>query len=53
MRFAKRARIHMAFGPEIDMEHYPGSDLSDKRERRAARARAIWERVCRDYALFP
>ena len=53
MRLAKHARIHMAFGPQIDMENYPGSDLPDKWERRTARAHSIWEWVCSQYALFP
>lgn len=44
-RQAQCTPIHLAFGPEIDMDHYPGSDLKDKRQRRRARADAIWEKV--------
>jgi len=52
-RIAKRADIHLAFGPKIDMEHFPGSDSTDKHARRAARAEYICNLVKRDYAKFP
>ncbi len=52
-RIAKRAAIHLAFGSEIDMEKFPGSDAEDKHERRAARATYIHDLVSKDYALFP
>jgi glycerol-3-phosphate O-acyltransferase len=51
-RTAKRAPIHIAFAPRIDMEHFPGSDLEDKYERRAARAEHICNLVKQDYAKF-
>lgn len=35
------AAVHAIFGEEFDMDHYAGSELSDKRERRAARAAAL------------
>lgn len=44
-RTVKRTPIHLFFGPEIDMENFPGSDLENKVERRAARALAIWSTV--------
>lgn len=49
-RKIKRTGIHLGVGAEIDMERFPGSDLEDRHERRAARAQYIWERVCEDYA---
>jgi glycerol-3-phosphate O-acyltransferase len=52
-RNAKRADIHLAFGPRIDMENFPGSDLSDKHDRRSARAEYIGDLVRKDYAKFP
>lgn len=52
-RIAKRAGIHLAFGPRIDMENFPGSDSNDKHARRSARAEHIWNLVCQDYAKFP
>lgn len=52
-RTAKRAPIHIAFGPRIAMENFPGDDSSDKHERRAARAEYICNLVRQDYAKFP
>jgi glycerol-3-phosphate O-acyltransferase len=52
-RQTQRGAIHIAFGPRIDMEHFSGSDLTDKRERRQARADAIYQKVKQDYANFP
>lgn len=48
-RHIKRTGIHMAIGPEVDMEQLAGSDGADRHERRAARAQAIWSRVRDDY----
>ena len=31
------------------MEHFPGSDMSDKHERRKMRANYIWNLVKQDY----
>jgi len=42
--------IHMAFGAEIDMQHFPGSDVKDKRQKRKNRAEYIWELVKKDHA---
>lgn len=50
VRRAKRGKIHLAFGPEIDMENFPGSPIPDKRLRREARAHYIWELVRNHYA---
>ena len=52
-RIAKRAGVHLAFGPKIDMEHFPGSDSDDKHARRSARAAYIWNLVRQDYVKFP
>jgi glycerol-3-phosphate O-acyltransferase len=52
-RIAKRADIHIAFGPRIDMDHFPGSNSTDKHTRRIARAEYIWNLVRQDYAKFP
>jgi glycerol-3-phosphate O-acyltransferase len=51
-RHITRTGIHLAVGPEVDMEHYPGSDLADRHGRRTARATHIWRQVCDDYATF-
>ncbi len=48
-RLAKRGNIHLSFGPEIDMEHFPGCDIKDKHERRQARASFIWNLVRTHY----
>jgi glycerol-3-phosphate O-acyltransferase len=52
-RHITRTGIHLAVGDEVDMEHFPGSLSEDRHERRAARARVIWERVRDDHAAFP
>ncbi len=51
-RKAKRGGIHLAFGPVVDMEHFPGSEISDKHLRRKARADYIWNQVNIDYLKF-
>lgn len=48
-RHAQSTPIHIAFGNEINMENYPGSDNSDKRLKRKLRADYIWDLVCKDY----
>lgn len=53
-RITHGGAIHLHFGEEIDMEHFPGSHLAaDKRERRALRARYIWEQINAAYQQFP
>ena len=49
-RFAKRGGIHVAFGEQIDMEHFPGSGTTNKLERRKVRANYICDLVKKDYA---
>lgn len=41
--------VHMAIGPEIDMDHFPGSEGLDKKQKRKARAEYIWQLVNQDY----
>jgi glycerol-3-phosphate O-acyltransferase len=48
-RSSKRGPIHLSIGTEIDMERYPGYDLSNKHDRRGARADYIWSCVSTDY----
>jgi glycerol-3-phosphate O-acyltransferase len=48
-RYAKRSSVHLAFAPEFDMDHFPGSDQNDKILRRQARADAIWNVVDANY----
>lgn len=52
-RKAKRGAIHLAFGPKIDMDHYPGCEDPDKHLRRKARADYIWNLVKDLYQKFP
>jgi glycerol-3-phosphate O-acyltransferase len=42
--------VHLAFGAEIDMEHFPGSEAQDKKARRQERAHYIQSLVEKDYA---
>ncbi len=48
-RIAKRGGIHLYFGAKIDMECFPGSDITDKHARRKARSDYIWNQVNRNY----
>jgi len=52
-RITKRAGIHLAFGPRIEMENFPGNTSSDKHERRSSRANYICDLVRKDYERFP
>ncbi|MCC7007964.1 MAG: 1-acyl-sn-glycerol-3-phosphate acyltransferase [Acidobacteria bacterium] len=47
-RHIRRAGIHLAIGPEIDMEHI-GDAALDKHARRTARAEHIWRAVREEY----
>jgi len=44
-RRTKCSPIHLAFGEEIDMLHFPGSDNDDKKQRRVFRAEFVWNIV--------
>lgn len=48
-RLAKRAAVHLAIGPCIDMEKIPGADNPDKHVRRKCRSDYIWNLVKEDY----
>lgn len=52
-RFTKRAGVHLAFGPRVDMEHFPGSAGLDKHSLRSLRAEYICNLVRQDYVKFP
>lgn len=52
-RKTQRGGIHACFGKVIDMEHFPGSELSDKHARRQARADYICSLVKHEYSKFP
>jgi glycerol-3-phosphate O-acyltransferase len=41
--------LHLCFGDKLDMENYPGSDLEDKKERRKARCKHIYQIVKMGY----
>lgn len=45
--------VYLAFGEEIDMENFPGSENVDKRMKRNKRAEYIWQQVCQSYASLP
>jgi glycerol-3-phosphate O-acyltransferase len=45
--------VYLAFGEEIDMENFPGSEHLDKRAKRNQRAEYIWQQVCQNYRAFP
>lgn len=51
-RRAARSSIHLGIGPRIDMDAC-GDDVSNKRERRVARARHIHDLVAKEYEAFP
>lgn len=45
--------VFLAFDSEVDMEHFPGSEATDKRTKRKVRAEYIWNRVRSLYQSFP
>jgi glycerol-3-phosphate O-acyltransferase len=48
-RNAKRTPIHLSFSPPFDMDHFPGSEKTNKLERREARANVIWNIIYNTY----
>jgi len=42
--------VHLAVGPELDLDAFA---TADRHERRALRADAAWKAVCTEYARFP
>ncbi|WP_079989512.1 1-acyl-sn-glycerol-3-phosphate acyltransferase [Candidatus Protochlamydia phocaeensis] len=51
-RYANHTPVHLAFGPEIDMNHFPGSEGVDKKTKRNKRADYIWNLVKNYYHSF-
>lgn len=51
-RQTKRGAIHLCFGPEIDMEHFPDAEHQDKHTKREIRADFIFNQVKKDYTKF-
>jgi len=49
IRIINRVAIHLAVGKKIDMDHFPGSENSDKHYRRKCRSDYIWDLVKKDY----
>ncbi len=52
-RQTKRGDIHLAIGPKIDMERFPGHEEADKHIRRQLRADYICSLVKQEYSQFP
>lgn len=53
-RITRGGAIHLHFGKEIDMEHFPGAEKAkDKKDLRRIRAEYLWECVNREYKKFP
>lgn len=48
-RSASHGPAHLAFGPELDMENFPGSVTKDRKLRRQMRAEYIWKIVNDNY----
>ncbi len=49
MRRIQKGAITIAFSPEFDMDHFPGSEEKEKTTRRKNRADAIWNIVNNTY----
>ena len=53
-RITHGGAIHLAFGPEVNMEEFPGAEqATDKHEKRRIRSEYLWDRVKQDYETFP
>ncbi|MCH9609830.1 MAG: hypothetical protein S4CHLAM45_09150 [Chlamydiales bacterium] len=53
IRLPKRCGAQIGFGDEIDMEHFPGSEIKDRHAKRSARAMHIFNLVKKTYAELP
>jgi glycerol-3-phosphate O-acyltransferase len=52
-RHAQFTPVFLDFGDEVDMNHFPGSELiKDKKTKRSRRAEYIWEKVKEAYHTF-
>ncbi len=45
--------VYLAFGEEIDMDHFGSQTSSDKKTRQIQRCTFIWDQVCALYHSFP
>jgi len=52
-RIANRAGIHLWIGSKISMDNFPGSEESDKKQKRELRAEYIWNLVKTACDQFP
>jgi glycerol-3-phosphate O-acyltransferase len=52
-RYTSGGGVHVGFGPEIDMNHIPGTEGVDRQERREVTARYVWSLVNGLYEQFP
>jgi len=53
-RITRGGAIHIHFGKEVDMKHFPGAEKTDnKKDRRGARAEYLWNCVKKEYEKFP
>ncbi|WP_420422179.1 1-acyl-sn-glycerol-3-phosphate acyltransferase [Simkania sp.] len=53
-RITHGGAIHLAFGPEVDMENIPNfTEETDKHEKRKIRAEFLWRQVKEEYDKFP
>jgi len=48
-RKVKYQAVHLFFDNELDLNHYPGSDIADKRLKREALANYVWSIVKNGY----
>lgn len=51
-RCSKRSAVGIAFGQQIDMDSFPGSECQDRKEKRQKRADYIWDLVNQQYYGF-
>ena len=52
VRYAKRTPIHLSLGAPFNMDHFPGSEETDKLSRRKNRALALDQMIQRMYATI-
>lgn len=52
-RKTQASPVHLYFGPQIEMESFPGAELQEKLLRRKARADYIYDLVCQGYDQLP
>lgn len=51
-RIVNRTPVYLAIGKEIDMEHFPGDESTNKKTKQIKRSEYIRELVCQDYCNF-